>query len=177
VAEGQPPLLRYPVVQHAWFVTDLEASARRWARLTGAGPFCVTRGHLGERHTYRGLPFDVPLHYAFGQSGDTHVQLISQDNEAPSIYRDMYGPGQEGFHHIAMLVPEAELPEEMARFEAAGYPVASTLWSRAEVAYIDTRDAIGCFLEMHGDNDDIRGVFERFRSAHAGWDGVTDVIR
>lgn len=171
------PLLRYPILQHAYFVNDLEESARQWNHLTGAGPFFITRNHLGEKHTYRGQPFDVPLHYAFGQSGPTHIQLIQQDDDSPSIYRDMYKPGEEGFHHIAVLVPEADLPAEIERFEAAGFPVASTLWSIADVAYIDCRDAIGCFVEMHGDNDGIRAVFERFRAAHEGWDGVTDVIR
>jgi hypothetical protein len=171
------PLLRYPILQHAYVVNDLETAARRWAELTGAGPFFVSRGHLGERHTYRGQPFDVPLDYAFGQSGSTHIQLIQQEDDSPSIYRDMYARGEEGFHHIAVLVPEDELPAEMERFEKAGFAVASTLWAIADVAYIDCRSALGCFVEMHGDNAEIRSVFERFRSAHEAWDGVTAVVR
>ena len=171
------PLIRYPILQHAYFVTDLEASARQWIDVMGAGPFFITRGHLGERHTYRGEPFDTPLHYAFGQSGPTHVQLIQQDDEAPSIYRDMFKPGEEGLHHVAVLVPEADLPAEIERFEAAGFPVASTLWSIADVAYLDCRDAIGCFVELHGGNPQIEAVFERFRVAHEEWDGETDPLR
>ena len=172
-----PPLLRYPVLQHAYFVSNLEDAARRWVDVMGAGPFFVTRDHHGEGHTYRGEPFDTPLHYAFGQSGPTHVQLIQQDDESPSIYRDMFKPGEEGFHHIAVLVPEADLPHEMERFEKAGFPVASTLWAIADVAYVDCREALGCFVEMHGDNPGIRAVFDRFRTAHEEWDGVTDPIR
>ncbi len=171
------PLIRYPILQHAYFVTDIEEGCRRWTQTVGAGPFFLTMGHVGDKHTYRGEPSDTPFNYAFGQSGPTHVQLISQDDEQPSIYRDMFAPGQEGLHHIACLVPEADLPAEIDKLGAAGFPVASTLWSIADVAYIDTRAAIGCFLELHGKNPDIDAVFERFRSAADGWDGVTDPIR
>lgn len=171
------PLIRYPILQHAWFVTDLEEAAHRWHRTVGAGPFFITRNHYGERHNYRGTPFDSPLSYAFGYHGDTHVQFIQQDDSAPSIYRDMYGPGEEGFHHIAMLVPDDEVEAESACFEAAGFPVASSLWALANVVYIDTRPALGCFLEMHGDTPEIRAVFARWKDAHDTWDGVTDVVR
>lgn len=171
------PLIRHPIVQHAFFVTDIEAACHHWIRTTGAGPFHLTWNHVGLRHTYRGADSAADLSYAFGQHGPTHVQLIAQHDELPSIYRDMYAPGEQGLHHIACLVPEADLDAECARFEAAGYPVASTLWSRAEVAYIDTRPAIGCFLELHGKNADIDGVFANFAATADGWDGVTDPIR
>ena len=39
--------------------------------------------------------------------------------------------GEEGFHHIAMLVPDADVKTEAKRFASAGYPVASELWSHA----------------------------------------------
>ena len=62
-------------------------------------------------------------------------------------------------------------------FEDAGYPVASSLWAIANVIYIDTREAIGCFLECHGDNADIRAVFNGWKATHDAWDGHTDLIR
>ncbi len=171
------PLIRYPILQHAWFVNDLEAAAHRWHRLVGAGPFFVTRGHVTDDHHYRGQPFTTPLDYAFGYHGETHVQFIQQNDDAPSIYRDMYAPGEEGFHHVAMLVPDADVADEAARFEAAGFPVASGLWSLANVVYLDTRELIGCFLELHGDTPEIREVFAGWKHAHDTWDGVTDVVR
>ena len=85
------PLIRYPIVQHAWFVNDIDEACRKWNMTTGAGPFFVTRGHWGDRHLYRGEEMTVPLDYGFGYHGDTHVQFIQQNEEGPSIYRDMYG--------------------------------------------------------------------------------------
>jgi hypothetical protein len=89
----------------------------------------------------------------------------------------MFGVGEEGFHHVAVLVPEAEHAREVERFVAAGFPVASTLWSYVNVAYLDCRAAIGCFVELHGANQTIYDLFELFRRSHAEWDGVTDLVR
>jgi hypothetical protein len=170
------PLIKYPIVQHAWFVNDIEAACERWHRTTGAGPFFVSRGHWGERHLYCGEEMTVPLDYAFGYHGDTHVLFIQQNDEGSSIYRDMYKAGEEGFHHIGMLVPDDDIERVGAEFEAAGFSVASSLWAVANVIYVDTRAAIGCFLECHGDNPEIRAVFGRWKAAHDSWDGHTDLI-
>ena len=84
------PLIRYPIFQHAWFVNDLEKTCFNWHKAVGAGPFFITENHVTETQTYRGESFLTPLHYAFGYHGETQVQFIQQDEEAPSIYRDMY---------------------------------------------------------------------------------------
>jgi hypothetical protein len=171
------PLIRYPILQHAYVVNDIDSAMREWTETTGAGPFWLSRNHYGRQHTYRGQPWNEPLHYAFGGTGPTHVQLIQQDSSTPSIYRDMYGPGEEGFHHVAVLVPEAEHAAEVKRFQDAGLEVASTLWSYVDVAYLDCRDAIGCFVELHGANQTIYDLFDLFRRSHEEWDGVTDPVR
>lgn len=171
------PLIRHPVLQHAYVVEDLDASMAHWTEATGAGPWWVSRNHYGHRHTYRGQPFEDPLHYAFAGTGPTHVQLVQQDSATASVYRDMFDVGEEGFHHVAVLVPEADHTAEVARFVAAGFPVASTLWSYVDVAYVDCREAIGCFVELHGANSTIYDLFELFRTSHEEWDGVTDPVR
>ncbi len=117
------------------------------------------------------------MSYAFGGTGPTHVQLIQQMDEGPSIYRDMYAPGEEGFHHVAMLVPEDKHSAEVDHFRRAGFEVACTMWSYVDVAYIDTRSAIGCFVELHGANEEIYNLFRLFHDSHAEWDGVTDPVR
>ena len=81
--EIMEPLIRYPIVQHAWFVNDIEEACKKWNRVTGAGPFFVTKGHWGDRHLYRGEEITVPLDYGFGYHGDTHVQFIQQNDEGP----------------------------------------------------------------------------------------------
>ena len=89
----------------------------------------------------------------------------------------MYAAGEDGFHHIGMLVPDDGIEKEGEKYEAAGFPVASSLWSVANVIYVDTREAIGCFLELHGDNPGIREVFDGWKKASEEWDGYPDLIR
>ena len=51
-----------------------------------------------------------------------------------------------------MLVPDADVKTE-AEDSAKLVIRLPELWSHADVAYIDTRDLIGCFLELHGDRE------------------------
>ena len=37
------PLIKYPILQHAWFVSDIDAACEKWHRTTGAGPFFVSQ--------------------------------------------------------------------------------------------------------------------------------------
>ena len=115
--------------------------------------------------------------YAFGQAGPAQVQLIQCMDDSPSVYRDMFAPGEGGFHHVACLVPAADMPAEVARFVDAGYEVASTLHSYVPVAYLDCRSTLGFFVELHGLNDDVDELFAEIRSAHEEWDGVTEPVR
>ena len=172
-----PTLLRHPVRQYAFVVPDLDEGIRHWADVMGAGPFTVLRDYLGPDLTYRGAPSTTRVHYAFGQAGPVMIQLIAQDDPGPSIYRDMFAPGDGGFHHVCALVPMAEFDEQVEVFVAAGYPVAATLTTSAPVAYLDCRAAVGCFVELYGLSDRVAAFFDSVRRAHEEWDGVTDPIR
>lgn len=171
------PLLRYPIVQYAYVVDDLDEGIRHWVETMGAGPFFVSRNHRGRDHTYRGVRDEAVFSYAFGQAGPAQVQLIQCMDDSPSIYRDMFGPGEGGFHHVACLVHAADMEREVQRLVEAGFPVASTLHSYVPVAYLDCRSALGFFVELHGLNDDVDDLFREIREAHESWDGVTDPVR
>ena len=166
--------VKYPIFQYAYVVNDIEQACRGWTELTGAGPFFVSMHHVSEDHLYRGKPSAADLSYAFGQAGPAHIQLIQQHNDAPSAYREMFAPGEQGFHHVAVLPPDWEA--EKRRYEAAGFETVTTLYSAARVAYMDTRSLLGCFVELYEDNQPLRDTFEGWRLAHEQWDG-SDPIR
>ncbi len=172
MAEG---LIRYPIQQYGYVVNDIEKAARHWVEFFNAGPFLISPHHQSENVTYRGEPCDADLSYAFGQAGPAHIQLIQQHCDTPSVYRDMYAQGEQGFHHVAMLVKDWEA--ERARFEAAGYPSVMELVSAARVAYMDARPAIGGFVEIYEDDGPVRDIFQQWKDLHDNWDGVTDPIR
>lgn len=168
-------LIRYPILQYAYVVTDIEAACLKWVELVGAGPFFLSMHQQSPDHFYRGQPSEADLSYAFGQAGGAHIQLIEQHNDAPSVYREMVEPGKHGFHHFAILPDDFEA--EKARFEAAGCEAVTTLTSAARVAYMDARPALGCFVELYENNAPLRAVFDHWKAAHEAWDGVTDPVR
>lgn len=168
-------LIRYPVLQYAYVVSDIEAACLEWVNLIGAGPFFLSKHHESPDHFYRGEPNQADLSYAFGQAGPAHIQLIQQHNDVPSVYREVVAAGANGFHHFAILPDDFE--GEKARFEAAGYEAVTTLTSAARVAYMDTRSTLGCFVELYENNAQLRETFAGWKAAHEAWDGSTDPIR
>jgi len=114
---------------------------------------------------YRGTDDEADVSYAFGYLDDVMIQLIEQHDDTPSIYRDMYAPGQEGYHHVAYLVHDFET--EYERLQAKGFEPACRLYADGvDAAYFDTRAVTGGFTEIHGDPPRILGSFAIWRRAH-----------
>jgi hypothetical protein len=90
-------------------------------------------------------------------------------DETPSIFREMFKPGEEGFHHVGIL--SEDFAADRQHFLDRGLDLAVEMWSGADVCYFDARKQIGCFVEMHGDSQIIREIFSGWKSAHDGWDG------
>jgi hypothetical protein len=156
---------RYPLFQTAYLVNDLEASVAEWYRLFGAGPFMFRWHHQTESFTYRGTSQEADVSYAFGYLGDLQIQFIQQHDDTPSIYREMYGPGEEGFHHIATLIHD--YPAERQRFLDLGFELACELQVEGvDAAYFDTRAVTGGFTEIHTDPPRIRAAFASWHRDH-----------
>jgi hypothetical protein len=151
--------------QQAYYVRSIDAAASKWADAYGAGPFFMVRHHETEAFTYRGMDVEADVSYAFGYLGGTMIQFIEQHDEQPSIYRDMYAAGGEGFHHIAYLV--SDFGAERQRWLDLGYELATELYADGvNAAYFDTRSLNGGFTEIHGDPPHIMGLFGVWKRAH-----------
>jgi len=160
-----PMLDRYHFFQEAYFVNDVEQACEKWNALYGAGPFVVTHHHKTDTFTYRSTPQEADVSYAFGYLGDMMIQFIQQHDDTPSIYRDMYGPGEEGFHHVGILVRDYE--GEKQRMLDMGFEMACELHAdNVDACYIDTRSTSGGFTELHADPPHILQAFANWRRAH-----------
>lgn len=164
-------VIRTPLFQSAYFVDSLDAAIPRWATTLDAGPFFVTSHHRADWFRYKGEPVEADVSYAFGYAGDVQIQLIEQHDDTPSIYRDMFGPGEYGHHHVAMLVHDYEA--ERDRLVAQGHELACELRANdVQACYFDTRPTIGTYTELHTDPDRIITTFARWKQAHLEWDRV-----
>lgn len=154
--------------QQAYVVNDLRESVERWSALFGAGPFALREHHTTASVKYHGELMVPDVSYAFGYLGEQMIQFIVQHDDTPSIYRDMFAPGEEGFHHIAYLV--SDVAAEKAHWTRLGYPPACEVdTGSVEAAYFDTRDQLGVFTEIHGDPPRIIGLFANWKHAHELW--------
>jgi hypothetical protein len=164
-----------PLFQVAYLVNDLDAAMHRWSDAHGAGPFVVAPHHRTDRFTYRGTDQEADVSYAFGYLGDLMIQFIVQHDDTPSIYRDLYAPGEEGFHHHAYLVHDFEA--EYDRLVRLGYDPACRLYADGvDAAYFDTRALNGGFTEIHGDPPHILAAFARWRRAHQLYQAGADPL-
>ena len=158
------PLL-HPHFQQAYLVNDLDHAAQHWSRLFGAGPFVIVRHHRADHFTYRGTAQEADVSYAFGYLGDMQIQFIQQHDDSPSIYRDMYPTGEEGFHHVGVLVHD--YAAERQRMLDLGFEATCELrHDDVEAGYFDTRAATGAFTELHTDPPRTLGAFATWRRAH-----------
>jgi hypothetical protein len=162
-------------MQFAYVVADLQAACHHWIDCFGAGPFFMAP-HLKLPHQlYRGAPSTEDCSHALGFAGEINIHLIQQHTDAPSIYRDMYPLGAEGFHHVMFFTDD--FPKDRDMLVAMDCPVVEELMSTARIAYVDARARIGGFIEVYEDNPTIREWFAEWKQIHKMWDRKTDPIR
>lgn len=164
-----------PIVQVAYFVSDVRAAAQRMSETLGAGPFYVADRIELAWGEHRGMPCQFVHSSAYGQWGDLMLELVQQDEPGPSPFRDCFAPGEEGLHHMAMMVDS--LPATYAQCAALGYPLAARAQTKGgtEFAFIDTRQPFGHLLEVYERSELLTGFYRFVREAAAGWDGAEPV--
>jgi hypothetical protein len=154
-------------VQAAYFVEDVFAAAEFWAKKYGAGPFLVLENIPLDDVIYRGEPGQLDHSSAYGQYGGLMVELVQQNNDGPSPFRDVYPPGQFGLHHMASFAPDLD-----TALASAGHPTA--LRARAgdmDFAFVDTQSSLGHMVELYQDCETIRGFYQLVAAAAQTWDG------
>jgi hypothetical protein len=158
------------IVQNAYVVNNLEAACQRWNHIYGIGPFLASR-HFVLQMEYDDARVDVELAGAFVQSGEIVIELLQQLNDVPSPFRQIYPPGHEGFHHVAVFAKDFE--QERNRFKAAGFRIAGEFdyAPGCQICYIDTVAALGHMIELYSEHDAIRRMYTASRTAAETWDG------
>lgn len=164
-------------VQIAYHVPDPAAAAERCAREFGWGPFVLLEHIALERSLYRGTPTPFDHTSAYGQAGETMVELITQHNDAPSALRDLYAPHETGLHHVACFVDD--LPAALDRYRARGMAIALEARTRTGVdfALVDARATLGHMLELYEPVGELRRFYDYVRKCADGWTGERPVRR
>jgi hypothetical protein len=158
-------------MQMCWVVPDLHAALKTWIASAGVGPFFLFEQLKFENPRYRGRPAEFPdVTAAMAQAGDVQIELVCQNDDRRSIFRDVVPAGQTGFHHTALYCSDYDAT--LAAYTGAGAQVAfSGLMMGSRTCWIDTTPKLGFMVELIEANPVADSIFARFRAAAENWDG------
>ncbi len=137
---------KYGVKQLGYYVESIEESAQKFADLLGAGPFVDLGVSDPAELLYRGEESNMRCRSAIGQLKDMQIELIEVQTDEPDVYKEL---GRYGLHHLCIWSDDPV--QTAADLTAAGCTVAMEMLSGSglRVFYIDARDVLGSFLEVH----------------------------
>jgi hypothetical protein len=166
-----------PIRQIGYVVTDLDQALANWVEL-GVGPWLVIRGLPMCAH-YRDEPCETTLSIAVSNSGELQVELIQQEDDAPSIFTEFLTSSGPGYHQLAYWTEDFDATMKAVR--NAGWPV---VWSGGEgfgvrFAYVEPPNspAVPSQIVEISELTDAQAASAKFiRDAAASWDG-SDPIR
>ncbi len=165
-----------PTRQLGLVVRNFDAALHEWTAVQGIGPFFYFRDMPVSDYRYRGQAAEPPIvSIAFGYTGDLQIEIIHQQNDAPSLYLDFLASGREGLHHISGFSDRPGFDAVYKRAKAAGLSsIHEGAIGGVRFAYFDTERQPGattCEIS-ESDMDEPRALFETMRLAAAEWDGI-----
>lgn len=160
------------IVQFAYTVPNVREAAQRWTDLTGIGPWFIRGPFTTTKSRYRGELAPARLVVAQAFSGHSMIELIEQQDNAPSVYRERIDVDGFGFHHVARST--LDFDADFAKYVAGGFSVAyeSILPTNARLAYFDTTEELGGMVELVELTTAQEDVYTNVFRAAQGWDGT-----
>lgn len=155
------------IYQIAFTVEDLDAAVRDWVAKGKAGPFYRFDHFTFVDPVYRGVATAPDISIVLGYSGDVFVELIEVHNGLQSVFADCQ-PGRH-LHHVARLTRDFQR-------EAVGAVFTGKFMPSTNMAFLDTRPALGCFTELIEYDAGIEALLTMMADAARNWDG-RDAIR
>ncbi len=157
------------VRQIGYVVSDFDRTLAGFVA-AGIGPWFVLRG-VEQSVLYRGEPCTVTLTIGFANSGDMQFEVIHQDDDVPSIYREFTDAGQDGYHQLAYWAEDFDAA--LTAGTAAGWPV---VWSggqdvSARYAYFEVPGGPATVIELMELTPTTVGMGDFVRAAAREWDG------
>lgn len=150
---------------------ELHGAIDFWVRM-GAGPFfwnertadIVYRGKAGKSH----------FAAIMGYWGKVQIELITQFDDAPSIYKEWLDDDRKDMNHICIIVDDMD--EAKKRIAAVGGSVVQeNILPGGEVIYASL--GAGPYIEVAKVPAYAKAFSDMMERAAAEWDGKTDPLR
>ena len=163
-----------PVMQIAFVPADFDAAIVHWTGVMGVGPFFLIENIALEGMRYLGNPSDCIFTIALAYWGDIQVELIRQENDAPSIYQGCEGGA---LHHTCVLTDDIEAARSIAEAAGASVLVEAKVGEDGAVLYVDTGGGPRSIVEILQPASGSDALFAMIKDASVGWDGSDPVRR
>ena len=161
-----------PPHHHAYVVEDIEATVNRLVDQLGAGPFFLVENVPLENVLSRGEPAEVIHASAFGSCGDGAIELMQIANAAPAGVEERFSGPRPRIHHVAYVVPPAEVAGVRESLDKRGLPeYLSAHLGETHNTFHDASGTLGHDIEIHDDVQGLRDFFEMVTGGADGWDG------
>jgi glyoxalase/bleomycin resistance protein/dioxygenase superfamily protein len=157
---------------HAYVVEDIETTVERLVAQLGAGPFFLVEKVPLEDVVSGGEPAEFVHSSAFGCCGDGAIELIEAVRLAPERVARRFQAVRPAIHHVAYVVPPAEVDEMRRSLDERG--LSQYLSSRLGDVVMTLHDGSGVLghdIEIHADSQGLRDFFAMVKSGAEGWDG------
>jgi methylmalonyl-CoA/ethylmalonyl-CoA epimerase len=156
----------------AYVVEDIETTVSRLVDLLGAGPFLLIENVPLENVRSGGEPAEFVHNSAFGRCGDAVIELIEPVRLAPERVQGAFAAPRPRVQHVAYVVPPTEVGDLRSSLDERGLPQYLSSWfGGVETTLHDAAAVLGHDLEIHSDNEGLRGFFAMVRDAAEEWDG------
>ena len=170
---------RKRVVQISFVVEDLYESVQAFLDLYGIGPWSLFEHYPMKDLRYRGSTTAMDFSLAVAFSGSMMFELIQQNDDTPSAYRDMVAARGYGFHHLAISSYDYE--RDLARYRQLGFEIANDGSAPPDhgggrAAYVDTTSRLPGMVELMEIVPDLTVALNELEAIAANWDGM-DPIR
>jgi methylmalonyl-CoA/ethylmalonyl-CoA epimerase len=157
---------------YAYVVDDIEATVDRLVDQLGAGPFFRIENVPLEDVVSRGEPAEFAHSSAFGSCGDGTIELIEVASLAPERVERAFAAPRPRVQHVAYVTGPDRVVELRASLDERG--LREYLRSRLGEPVTTLHDAsvlLGHDIEIHADNEGLRGFFGMVSDSAKGWDG------
>jgi methylmalonyl-CoA/ethylmalonyl-CoA epimerase len=162
------------VTQLAFVPSDFDATLKFWIETMGAGPFFILRAQI-ETAKYRGQATRPDVTTALGYWDDLQIEIIRQENDVPSLYKEWRDAGGEGLHHVCVETKDFAGAKAIAAAAGAELIFDADFFG-TEWCYVDTGGGPGTIVEIISQSPEVAGMMAKIRDSRRGWDG-SDPIR
>ena len=144
-----------------------------FATRLGIGPWFVTRHYPLKTCLYRGRPIELDFSVALSNSGAMQIEIVQQNNDTPSMYREFLDahPGRTHLQHMAFRTGNVD--GAMAELVARGF---STLQegttANGRFGYLLHPDEPGICIEISVLTAGRTRLFRAIEEEAQAWDGT-----